>query len=337
MKLPNLPKKKQGPKPKPDQLPDADEGSKRKPRFGFYKGAPIDLPGITGKQPASFLGSESATNPGSLSQAQAGPSHKPDIPMDIPPGPAAQTENLPARPASNPDEGVPPSSGKDDNPGRRLHAIEEAAKNAPPAKIPWIRRWRPNRDSTRRAYWDVTTTFSLIVNAILVGLLIVMSVQIRNLKTTVNAMLGGLYSNFAKMDLASINTTISVNTQIPLNFNLPLSQNTTAVLTSNVSIPNAHVVISTGGLNINSTASVTLPAGTSLPIALNVTIPVQSIIPLNLMVPVTIPLNQTGLQEPIAGLQTSLRPLYCMLNKDAQYPEGTFICAEHTVPTPVTP
>jgi hypothetical protein len=225
-----------------------------------------------------------------------------------------------------------------------LHAFEEAAKEAPPARIPWKYRVRPSRETTHRAYWDVATTFSLIVNIILVGLLLVLALQIRNLKMTVNSLndlgnnvLGGLYGNFVKMDQASINTTIAVDAQIPFNFNLPVAQNTTVVLTSNVAIPNAHVVINTGGLAINSVASVTLPAGTSLPIALNMTIPVQSTIPISLQVPISIPLNQTELHQPFTGLQTTILPLYCMLNQNAQYPEGTFICAQRNAATTGTP
>jgi hypothetical protein len=109
------------------------------------------------------------------------------------------------------------------------------------------------------------------------------------------------------------------------------------VLTSNVAIPNAHVVINTGGLAINSVASVTLPAGTSLPIQLNMTIPVQSTIPISLQVPVNIPLNQTELHQPFTGLQTTILPLYCMLNQNAQYPEGTYICAQRNAATTGTP
>jgi len=250
--------------------------------------------------------------------------------------PAPQPDSLPAEPVVSPGPGMPASPEDENNPGRRLRAFEESGKEAPPARIPWKYRVRPTRETTHRAYWDVATTFSLIVNLILVGLVLVLALQIRNLKMTVNSLndlgnnvLGGLYGNFVKMDEASINTTIAVDAQIPLNFNLPVSQNTTVVLTSNVNIPNAHVVINTGGLAINSLASVTLPAGTNLPIALNMSIPVQSTIPISLQVPVSIPLNQTDLHTPFTGLQTTIRPLYCMLNKNAQYPQGTFICAEH--------
>jgi hypothetical protein len=104
-----------------------------------------------------------------------------------------------------------------------------------------------------------------------------------------------------------------------------------------VSIPNAQLVINTGIFNINTQANSTLPAGTILPIAMNLNIPVQSTIPVMLHVPVNIPLNQTELHVPLTGLQASLSPLTRMLNMNAQYPDGIYLCAEHDVPTPGTP
>ena len=344
MKLPDPPEVEQLREPHPDDLPKSDTQAKRQPRFGFYRETIKNQPIETGKKPASMLGGQSVPRPSNKKITSAKPSSKADLPITNPAEPVLQPENQPAVPILSPDPGSPAREGDESNPGRRLHAFETAAKKAPPAKIPWKYRVRPTRETTHRAYWDVATTLSLIVNVILVGLLIIMAMQIRNLKTTVNALntlgnnvLGGLYGNFVKMDQASINTTIAVDAQIPLNFNLPVSQNTTVVLTSNVAIPNAHVVINTGGLAINSLASVTLPAGTSLPIALNMTIPVQSIIPISLQVPVSIPLNQTDLHAPFTGLQTTILPLYCMLNKNAQYPEGTYICAQQNASNTCTP
>jgi hypothetical protein len=274
------------------------EQPKRRPRFGFYRDKIKNQPGATGK-----LSEDLSTEPG-----------------------------------------IATGSIEENNPGRRLHAIESAAKKAPPAKIPWKYRVHLNGETTHRAYWDVATAFSMIVNIILVAVVLGMAFQIRTLNTTLNSLngigsnvLGGLYGDFAKMDQASINTTIVVDTQIPLNFNLPISQNTTVVLTSTVAIPKAHIVINTGGLAINSVANVTLPAGTSLPISLNLTIPFQSTIPISLQLPVNIPLNQTGLHQPITGVQTTILPLYCMLNKNAQYPQGTFICAQQNAGATGTP
>jgi hypothetical protein len=344
MKLPDPPKEEQTPEQQADETPKEAEQPKRHPRFGFYRETMKNQPVETGKKPASKIGGQSAPRPWSKKPAKAITAAEADLPEAIPPEPITQTENQPEAAAQNPVMDMPAQPTDENNPGRRLHAFEEAAKEAPPAKIPWIYRIRPTGETTHRAYWDVASTLSLIVNIILVGVLLAMALQIKNLKTTVNALtglgnnaLGGLYANFVKMDEASINTTISVDSQIPINLSVPVNQNTTVVLTSNVTIPNAHVVINTGGLAINSTASVTLPAGTSLPIALNLTIPIQSSIPISLQVPVNIPLNQTDLHQPFTGLQTTIRPLYCMLNKNAQYPEGTFLCAPQNTASTGTP
>ncbi len=329
---------------KPDQepedegkLPEPNEPVKQKSKFGFYRENAKTHPGKSDKISSSMGEPMIGSLPANSIETLISQHSKSAAQEAERPGPLAPEMPQADRPAESLDKGVPPRSEKDMNPGRRLHAMEEAAKSAPPNRIPWKYRMRPTRETTRRAYWDVTATLSLLVNAILVTLLIVLAGQVQNLKSTVNDLLGGLYGNFVKMDQASIDTTITVNTDIPLSFDLPVSQNTEVVLTGDVKIPNAHVVISTGGLNINAPANVTLPAGTILPITLNTVIPVQSTIPISLQVPVNIPLNQTGLHEPFTGLQTTLRPLYCTLDKNAQYPEGTFICAEHDSPTPVAP
>jgi hypothetical protein len=336
MEQPDTPKEEQRPEPQDDALHKAIEPTKRQPKFGFYRETKKIQPAEMGKKPASMVGGQSAAHLSSKKLVVAMPAPRLALPGAIPPEAMLQPGNQPGGEGQGSGPGKPAGAGETSNPGRRLHQFEEAAKKAPPFRIPWKYRVRPTRETTRRAYWDVATTFSLIINVILVCILISLYYQIRTLKISLNALenignnaLGGLYGNFVKMDQASINTTIAVDAQIPLNFNLPVSQNTSVVLTNNVNIPNAHVVINTGGLNINSLASVTLPAGTALPIALNMTIPVQSIIPISLQIPVSIPLNQTDLHAPFTGLQTTIRPLYCMLNKNAQYPEGTFICTEH--------
>ena len=71
---------------------------------------------------------------------------------------------------------------------------------------------------------------------------------------------------------------------------------------------------------------------------MNMGVPFQTTIPVSMQVPVTIPLNSSGLHDPIMGLQTAIRPLYCTLDKNAQYPEGTYICTEDSsTPAPTNP
>jgi hypothetical protein len=335
MRLPNQSEENQEDQPLSDETSSAGKRIRRKPKLVVYRktisqhvGEKSYPTGSAAEESASLHpadGSPDGTSPAIVSETS-----------DIPSGAAHENVRQPSA----------RRSGRDSNPGRRLRAIEEAARKRPPAKLPWQYRLRPTKERTRRAYWDVASTISLLVNALLIGVLFIMYGQIRNLQKTLRenintdmnaslpGMLDGLYSNFVKMDQATIRTTVQVDAQIPLDFNLPVSQNTQVVLTSDISIPRARVVINTGGLNINAPANVTLPAGTSLPIALNLNIPVQSTIPVSLQIPVSIPLNQSELHDPFTGLQTTLRPLVCMFNKNAQYPEGTYICSEDITPSP---
>ena len=62
-------------------------------------------------------------------------------------------------------------------------------------------------------------------------------------------------------------------------------------------------------------------------------VPVLMTVPVSLQVPVNIPLSQTELHAPFNGLQQTILPLYCTFNKNAQYPEGVFICKGHDAPT----
>ncbi len=266
--------------------------------------------------PPSTVAEEPAAEPAAETAAAAPP------PLKRPTRPPTRTSGQGIRPRS-------PLFVTPANPGERLRAVEEAGKSAKPAKLPLRYRMRPDRKKARYAFWDIAAALSLAINAVLIGALLVMARQINTLKQTISGgLLGGLYSSFVDMDKANISTTIRVDAQIPLNFNLPLQQNTTVVLTDNVSIPRAHVVINTPLFNISAPANVTLPSGTNLPIALNMSIPVQATIPVSLQVPVNIPLAGTGLHTPFQGLQQAIRPYYCMLEPDAQYPQGSFICRQ---------
>jgi hypothetical protein len=62
-------------------------------------------------------------------------------------------------------------------------------------------------------------------------------------------------------------------------------------------------------------------------------VPVQATVPVTLQVPVNIPLARTELHQPITGLQDTVRAYYCTFDKNAQYPQGIYICEDHDVPT----
>ena len=201
-------------------------------------------------------------------------------------------------------------------------------------------RLRDDREAPSRkawkfgpAFWTVTGILSLIVNGILIAVLLAMYNMIGQFQsfqgTASNlgaSILGGLYTNFEKMDRSTIKTVIPVDAQIPLDISVPVQTTTQITLSEAVSIPNAQVVINTGGLNINSNARVTLPAGTPMMVNLNFTLPVQTTIPVHLEVPVNIPMSQTELHQPFVGLQDVIRPWYCLVEPSAANLDGQLIC-----------
>jgi hypothetical protein len=172
------------------------------------------------------------------------------------------------------------------------------------------------------AFWNVTGVLSLVVNGILLAILLILFQYLGVLHFTSNdigtSLVGGLFTNFEKMDAATIQANIPVDAQIPLDINVPVQTTTEITLAQEIVIPNAHVRITTPNVNIDSDATVTLPAGTPLLVNLNFSLPVRTSIPVHLDVPVNIPMNATELHEPFVGLQEVIRPLYCILEPDAK-------------------
>jgi len=181
-------------------------------------------------------------------------------------------------------------------------------------------------------FWTIASVLSLTVNVVLFIVLLMVLLNARNLNLGSvmdigNGLLGGLYTNFEKMDRAHITTTIPVETTIPVKFDLQLNQQTNVVLSQDVTINNALVTVKTGGLNIvNALTTIVLPQGTILPVVLNLTVPVDKMVPVALTVEVDIPLNQTQLHEPFSGLQEVVKPFYCMLNPTVLNLDGQPVC-----------
>jgi hypothetical protein len=182
------------------------------------------------------------------------------------------------------------------------------------------------------AFWTIASIISLTFNVVLLIILLAVLQNLRILKLGSamdigNGLLGGLYTNFEKMDNAHITKTIPVNTTIPVKFDLPLNQQTNVVLSENVTIARALVTVNTGGLNItNALATIVLPEGTTLPVYLNLTVPVDTTVPVVLDVEVDIPLAETQLHEPFSGLQEVVKPFYCMVNPTAVKLDGQPVC-----------
>lgn len=217
--------------------------------------------------------------------------------------------------AEKPAGALPPerSRGRGINPGLRLRAIEAAAREPRPKRLPLLRRiFRlPEGKLTMQAYWTVTATISLIVNAILIAALLVLSRYVYVLSTRLaNELLyTGLYESFGAMDAATIRAQIPINTTVHASIPVQINQVTDVVLTRNTTIRGASVSLSTGGLEIvQAPTNIILPAGTVLPVQLNLIIPVEADIPVSMIVPVNIPLNQTELHGPFVTLRQAFQP-----------------------------
>ena len=177
-------------------------------------------------------------------------------------------------------------------------------------------------------FWTIASIISLLFNIVLlvfvVGMLRMLgSLDAANLGPGV---LGGLYTNFERMDQAHIKTEIPVQTIIPLNLTVPVQATTGITLAKAASIPGAHVRINTALFNIDAPANVTLPAGTQLSVTMGFDLPVQAQVPVSLTVPVDIPLHQTELHPAINGLEDTLKPLYCIVNPSARSLTGQPVC-----------
>lgn len=207
-----------------------------------------------------------------------------------------------------------------------VERIAAQASPEPPAATNTESRREDNRFLP--IFWTVASIISLTANVVLVIILVFL---MRGLGTVdlVNAgpgLLGGLYSNFERMDQAHIKTTIPVQTTIPLNMSIPVQTTTGITLAQDVFIQAARVKINTATFNIDAPASVTLPAGTALNVTMNFNVPVQTDVPVTLNVPVDIAVESTDLHPAIMGLEETLKPLYCMVSPTALTLSGVPVC-----------
>ena len=198
------------------------------------------------------------------------------------------------------------------------------------------------KERYRYAFWDVTSWIGLVIDVIMIAVIILLLLYVRRLNIQMKELMSmstmpletvsGLYKNFEKMNNAHIITTIDYKTDIPVKFDLQINQQTEVVLSQDLQISGAHVTMSTGGLEISSSANIVLPAGTRLPITLSLNVPVDKTVSVNLQVPVDIPLASSDLGPAFTGLMDVLEPLYCMLDADAVDSLGVSVCEKAKTP-----
>jgi len=200
------------------------------------------------------------------------------------------------------------------------------------------------RPRTRRfqflpAFWTIASVMSITVNIVLIVILLIVLQMLGAIQVTANdkisGLLGGLYNNFVKMDQASIQTSIHVEKEIPVDFDLNVSGPTVVRLRQPTRIDGATVSVHTGGLTIvDANATIILPQGQPLDINIEgLAVPVHQKVMAVLDVPVNIPLSQTQLHEPFVGLQKVVEPWYCLVEPNATV-NGLQVCSPFVAPTP---
>jgi hypothetical protein len=181
-----------------------------------------------------------------------------------------------------------------------------------------LKQLKIQRSSLWPAFKDVAIIFSFTVNFVLVmAVLFLVGWILFPTKTdVVEPMLDNLQGAVNALDNATIVRTIYINQQVPVNFTLPVKQQTTVVLSEDVPLTRpATFVFPPGGGSIHGTVSLSLPAGMELPIYLGMDVPVQNQIQVEFPVEVSIPLDETELNQVVVKLNNVLEPVRDFLDK----------------------
>jgi hypothetical protein len=153
--------------------------------------------------------------------------------------------------------------------------------------------------------------FSFIVSLVLVIVLIALGLLIFDIKNNIaQPLVTGLHSSFAGLDESTIDWTIPVRGDVPVQFTVPLETETVVVLTQPVPLSvSANINLpGVGSLN-NAQVFLSLPAGLELPVRLDLDVPIDHQLPVSLDVRAVIPISQTQLHDPIQNLQLTFEPI----------------------------
>jgi hypothetical protein len=158
--------------------------------------------------------------------------------------------------------------------------------------------------------WRFMVIFSFIVNLVLVVVIIGLLLFIFDIKNNIaQPLVTGLHSSFIGLDQATIDWTIPVRADVPVNLEIPLKQNTVVVLTEDVPL-NVIAQIYTPNLQLtNASVSLTLPKDLQLPVALDLPVTVEDSLPVSLDVRAVIPLQNTQLHDVAENLRLLFEPL----------------------------
>jgi hypothetical protein len=162
-----------------------------------------------------------------------------------------------------------------------------------------------------RFIWRFMVIFSFIVNIVLVIVVIGLLIFLFDIKNNIaQPLVTGLHSSFVGLDQATIDWTIPVRADVPVNLDIPLKTNTVVTLTEDVPLTVVAQIYASGLTVTNATVYLTLPTGTNLPVALDIPVEVRDqTLPVSLDVRAVIPLEQTQLHDVAENLRLLFEPL----------------------------
>jgi hypothetical protein len=161
-----------------------------------------------------------------------------------------------------------------------------------------------------RWLWRFMVIFSFVVNLVLIGVVLFLLATLFDIKQNIaEPLVGGLYSAFVGLEDATIDWTIPVRADVPVNLDIPLQQNTVVILTE--AVPMTVVAnIQAPALSLtNARVTLELPVGLRLPVSLDLNVPVRDSLPVSLDVRAVIPLADTQLEDVAQSLQLLFEPL----------------------------
>lgn len=168
-----------------------------------------------------------------------------------------------------------------------------------------------------RAIWRFMVIFSFVVNVVLVVVLVALGLLIFEIKNNVaQPLIGGLHGTAVGLRDATIDWTIPVRDNIPVNLNIPLQTDTIVRLTAPVPLQ-VNATIDLPGINafgVSANVNLQLPAGLELPVALDLMVPVRERLDVALDVRAVIPLAKTQLVDPVMNLGLLFEPLAIALH-----------------------
>ncbi|MGB1288599.1 MAG: hypothetical protein ACPG7F_18845, partial [Aggregatilineales bacterium] len=160
--------------------------------------------------------------------------------------------------------------------------------------------------------WRFMVIFSFIVNFVLIVVLIGAGLLIFEIKNNVaDPLVGGLHSTAVGLEHATIDWTIPVRDNIPVNLDIELNTDTVVVLSEAVPLSVVASIDLPGinAYNVAANVDLSLPAGLELPVTLDVPVPVREYMDVELDVRAVIPLSETQLADPIQTLGLLFEPL----------------------------